>query len=275
MSKPTIVVVGATGGQGGSVVRTFQQDGTYEVKGITRNVNSAKSKDLEDATGIYAVIDFFEPFSTKEPEEAIKIETNQGINLAKAAAATPILKHCIWSTLANAGRTSGGKYMIPHFVGKNIINDFIKSDAKLFAKTTFLWNTYYASNLLFPMFKPNILKTSGKYVWLQPSSPNTPILALGDQNTNVGPFALAITQKPELTLPGKFVLGSVESLTTGDLLKTWSAVTGKDAEYVQISLVEFDRLWPNGVSRWGLCLSIGMSLEIRAGQGRIWLRRRI
>ena len=155
--------------------------------------------------------------------------------------------------------------MIPHFVGKNTIDDFIKNDPALFAKTTFLWNTYYASNLLFPMFKPNFLvsldpthcqysylmifqKTAGKYVWLQPSSPSTPILGLGNQNINVGPFALAIVKKPELTLPGKFVLGSVESLTTGDLLKSWSEVTGNDAEYVQVTLKEFDRLWPV----WGL-----------------------
>lgn len=101
--------------------------------------------------------DFFEPFSSKGPEAAIKIETAQGINLAKAASATLTLKHYIWSTLANAGKISGGKYMIPHFVGKNIIDDFIKSDANLFAKTTFLWNTFYASNLVFPMFKPNFL----------------------------------------------------------------------------------------------------------------------
>lgn len=270
MSKPIVVVIGATGGQGGSVVTSFLEDGFYQVRGITRNVNSAKAKALKargvelvsadldniesltiafkDATVIYAVTDFFEPFASKGPEEAIKIETQQGINLAKAAAATPTLKHYIWSTLANVGRISGGRYMIPHFVGKNTIDDFIKNDPALFAKTTFLWNTYYATNLLFPMFKPNFLKTAGKYVWLQPSSHSTPILGLGDQNINVGPFALAIVKKPELTLPGKFVLGSVESLTTGDLLKSWSEVTGNEAEYVQVTLEEFDRLWP----MWGL-----------------------
>ncbi|KAG4434744.1 hypothetical protein IFR05_009770 [Cadophora sp. M221] len=269
MSKPTVVIVGATGGQGGSVVTSFLGDGSYQVRGITRNVNSVKAKALKargvelvtadldnidsliaafkDATVIYAVTDFFEPFGTKGPEEAIKVETQQGINLAKAAAATTTLKHYIWSTLANPGKISGGKYLIPHFVGKNIIDDFIKNDPALFAKTTFLWNTYYASNLLAPLFKPNFLKTSGKYVWLQPSSPETPILSLGDPNINVGPFALAITKKPELTLPGKFVLGSVESLTTGDILKSWSEATGKEAEYVQITLEDFNRLWP----MWG------------------------
>lgn len=73
-------------------------------------------------------------------------------------------------------------------------------------------------------------------------------MGLGDQNVNVGPFALAIATKPELTLPGKFVLATVETTTTGGLLDDWSAVTGKETEYVQISLEEFNRLWP----MWGL-----------------------
>ncbi|KAH7317885.1 hypothetical protein BKA65DRAFT_609516 [Rhexocercosporidium sp. MPI-PUGE-AT-0058] len=242
MSKPIAVVIGATGVQGGSVVTD-----------ITRNVNSAKAEALKaqgvetvaadldnidsltaafkDATVIYAVTDFFEPFSTKGPKEAIKIETQQGINLAKAAAATPSLEHYIWSTLANVGRISGGKYMVPHFIGKNIIDNYIKSDTALFAKTIFLWSTYYASNLLSPMFKTNFLKTSSQYVWLQPSSPETPILSLGDQNINVGPFALAIAKKPELTLPGKFVLASITLENFNRLWPMWGLEMGEMLKY--------------------------------------------
>lgn len=66
MSKPIAVVIGATGGQGGSVVTSFLEDGTYQVRGITRNVNSVKaealkargvelvSADLDDLTSLIA-----------------------------------------------------------------------------------------------------------------------------------------------------------------------------------------------------------------------------
>jgi len=47
MSKPIVVVIGATGGQGGSVVTSFLEDGFYQVRGVTRNVNSAKAKALK------------------------------------------------------------------------------------------------------------------------------------------------------------------------------------------------------------------------------------
>jgi NADP-dependent 3-hydroxy acid dehydrogenase YdfG len=47
MSKPIAVIMGATGGQGGSVVDSFLKDGTYQVRGITRNANSEKAKALQ------------------------------------------------------------------------------------------------------------------------------------------------------------------------------------------------------------------------------------
>ncbi len=43
MTKPIAVIVGATGGQGGSVVDSFLKDGTYQVRAITRKINSEKA----------------------------------------------------------------------------------------------------------------------------------------------------------------------------------------------------------------------------------------
>jgi hypothetical protein len=46
MTKPIAVISGATGGQGGSVVDSFLRDGTYQVRAVTRNVNSEKAVSL-------------------------------------------------------------------------------------------------------------------------------------------------------------------------------------------------------------------------------------
>lgn len=101
--------------------------------------------------------DFFEPFTKFGPEKAVKIETAQGINIAKAASKTATLKHFIWSTLPNAAKVTDGKYKIPHFVAKNNIDDHIKSDADLLSKTTFLWITFYGNNFQYPVFTPSFL----------------------------------------------------------------------------------------------------------------------
>ncbi|KAH8647063.1 hypothetical protein BGZ60DRAFT_391372 [Tricladium varicosporioides] len=268
--RPIIAIVGATGGQGGSVVNTFLEDGSYQVRGITRNPDSGNAQALaargveivaadlnnqeslveafKGASIIFAVTDFFEPFMKSGPTIAAQIEKTQGINLATAASLTPTLKHYIWSTLPNVREITNNKYSVPHFNGKNEIDDFILNNAGLKEKTTFLWVTWFASNFTSPLFKPTLLETSGKYVLIQPSGPETPVLSIGDQKKNVGPYVLAIASKPEVSLPGKFVLAAIEETTTGGLLKLWGEVNGKDTVFIQTDLETYDALFP----AWGL-----------------------
>lgn len=101
--------------------------------------------------------DFFETFTKFGPAQAIDIETSQGIHIARAASKTPTLEHFIWSTLPNAARLTGGLYQIPHFVGKNRVDDFIRDDKTLFSKTTFFWITFYGNNFQYPVFTPNLI----------------------------------------------------------------------------------------------------------------------
>lgn len=100
---------------------------------------------------------FLETFSADGPYAAIVVEGQQGRNLATAASKTKTLQHYIWSTLPDAKKISKGKHVVPHFEAKAVVDEFIKEDAELYSKTTFLRVGYYAQNLMYPVLGPNLL----------------------------------------------------------------------------------------------------------------------
>lgn len=92
---------------------------------------------------------------TLEPNEAKDIEYAQGVNMAKAASKTSTLEHFIWSTLPDSSVVSNGTIEVPHFQSKAAVDEYIKKDAVLLAKTTFLWTTFYIHTYKYPILLPS------------------------------------------------------------------------------------------------------------------------
>ena len=170
--KKVIAVLGATGAQGGGLVRAILNDrsGEFAVRALTRNVNSDKAKALKDlgaelvavdidnyesiktafkdAYGAYAVTFFWEHFS---PE----IELSQAKSIARAAKEAG-LKHVIWSTLEdtrnwvplddNRMPTLADKYKVPHFDSKGESNKFFTEKG---VPVTFLLTSFYWDNFIY------------------------------------------------------------------------------------------------------------------------------
>ena len=166
-----IAVVGATGAQGGRLVRALLEDksGEFAVRAITRKVDSDKAKalaqagaevvaaDLDDvaslerafegAYGAFCITNFWEHFSV-EKEQA------QARNMAQAAKAAG-LKHVVWSTLEDTRKwvpladdrmpTLQGKYKVPHFDGKGEIDPIWKEQG---VPTTLLLTSFYWDNFI-------------------------------------------------------------------------------------------------------------------------------
>ncbi|PGH23045.1 hypothetical protein AJ80_02818 [Polytolypa hystricis UAMH7299] len=279
MSK-IAVVIGATGHQGGAVVSSLLADPTFKVRGITRNPQSPKAQaltakgvevvaaDLTDeeslvrafdgAYAIFAVTDFLEPFIKFGPEKAKEIEYQHGVNLARAASRTSTLEHYIWSTLPDSRTISEGKIVVPHFDAKQRVDDFIRKDAALFKKTVFLFVTFYATNLLYPMFTPIYSKPAGKYITFQPVVGSTQIASLGPLS-NVGlaahtiittPYPLPESAKSGPT-PARYVLIVAEYLEFEDYFKLWAktvpgaTATGEkdvNLDFLKISRNEYEKL---------------------------------
>lgn len=269
MSK-IVTVIGATGIQGGSVIRALLDNPKYSLRAVTRNTKSDAAQALATRgvevveadinnveslraafTGshaIFAATNFFEALPKLGIEKSMEIETRLGSNLADAAAATETLEHYVWSTLPNSRKNTGGKVVVPYYESKNRVDDHIKANhPQLLRKTTFVWFGWYAGNMNYPWYRPSELHTadgSKSYIQLLSVSPSVTIPLLGDERANPGLFVRAILDRPDLTLPAKAVAGVDEQLTLAEVSRAYGAAHGINVRCVQISKADYNELWP-------------------------------
>jgi uncharacterized protein YbjT (DUF2867 family) len=169
--RKTIAVVGATGAQGGGLVRAIlsDPDGGFAVRALTRDAGSPAARalqalgaevvaaDVDDeaslgraftgAHGAFCVTFFWAHFS---PEK----ELAQAQAMARAARAAGV-RHAVWSTLEDTRRfvpltddrmpTLMGKYKVPHFDAKGEADRFFTEAG---VPTTFLLTSFYWDNFI-------------------------------------------------------------------------------------------------------------------------------
>ncbi len=169
--KKVIAVTGATGAQGGGLVRAILNEpgSGFTARALTRDVNSEKAKELtrlgaevvaanvddeesvvrafQGAHGAYCVTFFWDHFS---PDR----EFAQAAAMARAARRAGV-KHVIWSTLEDTRKwvplsddrmpTLMQKYKVPHFDAKGEADHFF-SDLRL--PVTFLLTSFYWDNFI-------------------------------------------------------------------------------------------------------------------------------
>ena len=170
--RKIIAVAGATGSQGGGLVRAILADrqGPFTARAVTRDPTSEKARalaalgaevvqgDVDDvgslerafkgAHGAYCVTFFW---AHMDPER----ELAEARNLAQAAKQAKVA-HAIWSTLEDTRKlvplddnrmpTLRGKYKVPHFDAKGEADAFF---TELGVPTTFLVASYYWDNLIY------------------------------------------------------------------------------------------------------------------------------
>lgn len=182
-SSKLIVVVGATGTQGSSVVFNFLAEPGWHVRGITRDPGSAMSLKLsakgaeivvadlnnaeslirafKGAHAIFAVTDFFTPFM--DPASRLKLksaqtinqfafehEYRQGMNIMDAVSTVKKLERFVWSGLSAAKKWSKGKYNhIYHYDSKAAATEYLKTTyPQTWAKTSVIMVGFYLENAL-------------------------------------------------------------------------------------------------------------------------------
>lgn len=233
----TVLITGATGRQGGAVVRHMLQKG-WKLRALTRDPGSHAARaltqkgvevvrgDLEDpssvigaaagAYGIYSVQDFWAVGARREVQ--------QGKNVAEAAKKAGV-KHFVYSSVGGAERNTG----VPHFDSKWEVEKYIRSlglPATMIRPVAFM-EMYYVDQV-----EIGILK--GKLA--DPIRGDKPYQTIATDD--IGAFvALAFDR------PGEFIGKELEiagsELTNLEAAKVFSRVLGKPVKFQKLPLLLF------------------------------------
>lgn len=253
--KKLIAVVGATGAQGGGLVRALARDGTFAIRALTRNVTSDKAQalatlgatvvaaDLDDieslkrafdgAYGAFCLTNYWEHFS---PER----ELAQARAQARAAKHTG-LQHVIWSTLEDTRRwvplednrmpTLMGKYKVPHFDAKGEANAEFTS---LGVPTTLFHTSFYWENLIYFGAGPKKGPDGKLAITMPMADKKLPGIAVED----IGKCALGLFKRDSEFI-GKTVGVAGEHLTGAQMAAALTQALGQEVRYNAVQPDEY------------------------------------
>jgi uncharacterized protein YbjT (DUF2867 family) len=234
MDKKTIAVIGATGLQGKGVVNALDEQGTFNVRAITRNpdnfagkANEVEKADLNDvaslklafknAYGVFLVTNFME---TQDEISQVK----NAIEAAKEAG----VQHFIWSTLANAEAISNGEFDVPFFTGKAKANELVANAG--FAYHTFVQAPFYFQNFIGALAP--MAKQDGTTGFTFPINPEVKNIHLGDIN-DLGKVVAGAFLHPEKVGNGSKLSLAAQQSSFNEILAAYKE-NGKEYSFTQV-----------------------------------------
>jgi uncharacterized protein YbjT (DUF2867 family) len=264
--KKTIAVVGATGAQGGGLVRAIlaEPDGEFAVRAITRNAGSDKARrlaelgaevveaDLDDeasvrkafdgAHGVFLVTNFWENLPDGTERSRADMEIDQAAVGARAAKDAGV-RHVIWSTLEDTREhlplnddrlpTLHGKYTVPHFDAKAEANGLF---VELGVPTTFL-----QTSMFYEAFKQGMGPQRGGHGELVLTLPMGEAKLAGIAAEDIGKTALGVFKRGE-EFVGKTVSIAGDHLTGAEVATAMSKAFGEEVTYRPLTHDQFRAL---------------------------------
>jgi len=169
MALKTIVVLGATGQQGGAVARSLAADGRWQVRALSRHPDSDTARRLA-ADGIRVALgDMDDPaslqaafagahgvFSVQGTDRGGEVEARRGIAVADAAQAAGV-GHFIYASVGGAERRSG----VPHFESKWRVEEHIRG---IGLPASIVRPAFFMENFLKPPLRAVLLALLRAYV---------------------------------------------------------------------------------------------------------------
>ena len=250
--KKIIAVVGATGAQGGGLVRAIldRPEGPFVVRAITRNASSESAKalarlgaevvqaDIDDAASVERAfagahgafcVTFF--WAHMKPER----EVREAEHMARAAKSAGV-HHVIWSTLEDSRRwialedphlpTLMGHYKVPHYDAKA---EGDRHFEELGVPTTYLLTSFYWDNFVHFGMGPRRMEDGSLALVLPLGRARLPGIAAED----IGRCAFGVFERGDAMI-GQRVGVAGELLTGEQMASKMGAAIGEPVRYLAI-----------------------------------------
>ena len=245
-----ILVIGATGAQGASVVRSLVADKHYEVVIFTRNSSSEQAQTLLTLPGVTA----FQGNATCEKDvyQALRIvdavycnldgfaigeinETYWGIRIFEMAVELGI-QHYVWGSLDYLVKKGGYnlKYRCGHYDAKGRVAEFILQQKVEAMKISILTSGPYMEMLFDGVFAPRT-QADGTLLYAHPiGDGKVPMIHLDD----LGQYARWIFDHPERS-NGMDLEVATAHVGWHELVNCIHRLTGKKAVFVNVDQKQF------------------------------------
>jgi uncharacterized protein YbjT (DUF2867 family) len=249
-NKKLVAVIGATGQQGGGVVRALRAREGFKVRALTRNPDKHRElaeevveADLdqpetlnaafEGAHGVFLVTNFDARARWEEGTNELKQAT-----AAVRAAKDSGVKHFIWSTLPDVEAISGGKFNAPHFTGKARIDPIVKEAG--FANHTFVIPPFYYQNLVGVLAPQK--QADGSVGWALPLDPDARCIHMGDIS-ELGNIVAGAFTHPDQAGDGEYLPLVGDFMSFNEIVETLNR-QGHEFSFKQAPKELFGTLFP-------------------------------
>lgn len=230
----TILVTGATGQQGGSVVSHLLERGKFAVRALTRKPDSVAAQqlrrrgadvvqgDLDDRASLRAALKgVYAVFGVTNYWEHFEKEEEQGRNLINAVAGADV-EHFVFSSLPSVKLRSNGAVVAPHLDVKYELEQYTRT---LDVRASFVNAEFYYENF-FTFFPPRKNGDGAYHFGFNQGDAPLPAVAAED----VGGVVAAIFENPESTAGETVrVIGDAEPVAW--YAETMSRIAGKPIKY--------------------------------------------
>jgi len=231
-----ILVTGATGHQGGAVLRQLRERG-FAARAMTRDPNQPKVRGLaghgvevvqgnfDDAASLRRALDgAYGAFSVQDVRGAgVEGEIRQGMEFADAAKRSDI-RHFVYTSVGAADQRTG----IPHFDSKFRIEEHIRGTGMRF---TIVRPVFFMENWL------GMREGIDRGTLSLPLSPSTRLQMIAVED--IGRLVAMAFERPGKWAGRTFELAGDE-LSMSELAEAFTRISGSGVQYVQVPWQDFE-----------------------------------